>query len=169
METLYDIFGVGNNLTVLQMSCRAVVVFCIGLLLLRLSGRRAFGMRMPFDNVMAILLGGILSRAVTGASPFFPVIAASAMIAFLHRSFAWMAVKSSLIGKIIKGEAKLIYENGKFYKENMAYCRISENDLIEGIRSNSGLDSFEDIKMIYIERDGHISIIKKETHETKEI
>ncbi|MCE3226162.1 MAG: hypothetical protein K0S32_713 [Bacteroidetes bacterium] len=166
MNTVKYIFGEGEQLSVLQMSSRAVVIFCIGLILLRLSGRRAFGMRMPFDNVMAILLGAILSRAVTGASPFWPVVAASGIIAFLHRFFGWWGMKSRFFGKLIKGEAKVIYENGKLVRENMSYCRISENDLIEGIRSNSGLDSFEKIKTIYIERDGHISIIKKEEYET---
>ena len=72
MELLREIFGSGKDLGILQMSARALVVFVVCLVLIRLAGRRSFGMRMPFDNVMAILLGAVLSRAVTGARAAMP-------------------------------------------------------------------------------------------------
>ncbi|NNU33298.1 hypothetical protein HK413_02345 [Mucilaginibacter sp. S1162] len=47
MEILLKIFGEGKDLSALQMSCRGIVVFIIALALIRLSGRRSFGIRTP--------------------------------------------------------------------------------------------------------------------------
>jgi len=56
------------------MAARSVVVFVITLLLLRISGRRSFGLRTPLDNIISIILAAVLSRAIVGASPFFSMV-----------------------------------------------------------------------------------------------
>jgi uncharacterized membrane protein YcaP (DUF421 family) len=162
METLHYLFGEGENLTVLQMSARAVVTFIICILFIRIAGMRSFGMRMPFDTVITILLGAILSRPIVGASPFLPSVVAAGIIALMHRLFAWIAIYSRTFGKIIKGEEVILYENGKFFEENMRSCLISMKDLIENVRLAGHVDSFEKVKIIYVERNGEISIVKKE-------
>lgn len=162
MNTMDYFFGEGTELTPLQMSVRAIVVFMVCLLLLRLSGKRAFGMRMPFDNVITILLGAILSRAVVGASPFMATLCAATAIVILYRLFAWLALYYDWFGKLIKGESKVIYENGIPDKEQMKKALITEKDMLEGVRETSNTDSLGKIKKVYLERDGSISTVKKE-------
>jgi uncharacterized membrane protein YcaP (DUF421 family) len=164
METISYLFGPddGNDLTALNMCIRALVVSAYCLLLLRISGRRAMALGAPLDNVQAILLGAILSRAVTGASPFLATSAAAATITLLHRLVSYLGMKSKLIGKMVKGQAKVVYRNGELNYDNLRYCRISERDLMAGVRLSSGLDSLEKVKTIYVERNGRISVIKKE-------
>ena len=74
------LFGEGRNLDPLQMGMRSIAVFLIALTLIRLSGRRSFGQRSPFDSVVVILLGATLSRAIVGASPFIATAVASVVI-----------------------------------------------------------------------------------------
>lgn len=162
MKTLFYIFGQDENLNPFQTMMRAIVVSFICLGLIRFSGRRAFGMGTALDHMFAILLGAILSRSVVGASPFFSTIAAAATIATLHRVSAWIGLYSRFFGKIVKGEAIVVFENGRLLEDNMKRCRITERDLMEGIRLNSNLDSFEKIKTVYVERNGRISVIKKD-------
>jgi len=162
METIAELFGSGKELEVSQMVLRALVIFIIALVLVRFAGRRSFGMRMPFDNVIAMLLGSVLSRAVTGASPFLPTVAASVTIAVFYRLLAWSCLYSHLLGKLIKGESLILFREGKFIHRNMQKCLISEKDLLEAIRQNINDDSLDNIREIYAERDGKISILKKE-------
>jgi len=55
MYVLINIFGEGKELTLIQMCARGVVVFFIALILIRISGRRSFGMHMPLDNIISII------------------------------------------------------------------------------------------------------------------
>ena len=94
MDVLIAIFGEGKDLGSLQMAMRAVAVFFAALILIRISGRRSFGQRSPFDYVVAILLGATLSRVIVGASPATPTFMASLVIVLLHRALAWTCVRS---------------------------------------------------------------------------
>jgi uncharacterized membrane protein YcaP (DUF421 family) len=159
METISYLFGHGLSLTPMQMSLRAVVVSFCCLVLLRFSGRRSFALGTPIDNVLAILLGAILSRAVTGASPFFSTLAAAATIAVLHRVISWLGMRSSVMGRIFKGVPKVVYRNGKLNEKNMRYCRITRRDIMAGVRQSLHQNTLENIHSIYVERNGRISVI----------
>jgi uncharacterized membrane protein YcaP (DUF421 family) len=161
METLYYIFGHHEVLDPFQMSMRAIVVSFICLGLIRFSGRRAFGMGTAIDNMFAVLLGAILSRCVVGASPFLSTVSAATTIAILHRLAAWVGLYSRFFGRIIKGTAIVLFEKGKLNTANMKRCRITERDLMEGIRLNGNTESFDKIETVYVERNGKISVIKK--------
>jgi len=52
MNLLIQIFGEGKDLNALQMSSRGIVIFFIALILIRISGRRSFGVRTPLDNII---------------------------------------------------------------------------------------------------------------------
>jgi uncharacterized membrane protein YcaP (DUF421 family) len=160
-EKLIDIFGEGENLDLLQIVLRTIVVFFIGLLLIRISGRRSFGMRTPFDTILIVIFGSVLIRAIMGISPFLHTIVAAATIAVLHRVLGLIAYFSSKAGALIKGDVRVVYENGKFYEGNLKYCMVTVNDILEAVRLNLHEESFEKIESIIVERGGQISILKK--------
>src|SRR6185312_3538587 len=103
MDLILEIFGEGKDLNPLQMSCRGIVVLLIALILIRVSGRRSFGLHTPLDNIITISLGAVLSRAIVGASPFIPVIVACFVIVLIHRLLGWLIVKSPKFGGIVEG------------------------------------------------------------------
>src|SRR5947207_3800715 len=98
MGTLENIWGSGEHLTALQMSCRAFVMFFIALALIRIAGMRTFGKRSAFDTIIGIMLGAILIRGVIGASPFLSVVAAGFVLVLLHRLLAWLSVRNETLG-----------------------------------------------------------------------
>jgi uncharacterized membrane protein YcaP (DUF421 family) len=157
-----DLIGEGTDLTSLQLGIRAFLVFIIAIILLRLAGRRAFGMGAAFDNVISILLGAVMSRAVVGASPFIPTIVGTVVIVGLYRIFAWLSLRSENFGRMVKGEAKLIYSRDKMNKTQMNHCLVTEKDLLERVHHEANMDTIEEVDKAYLERDGAISIIKKQ-------
>ncbi len=163
MTNLIEVaFGTGKDLNMLQMCCRAVIVFLITLVMIRISGRRSFGVRTPLDNIIVILLGALLSRAIVGASPFWSVVGASFVIVLIHRSLGWLISHSKVAGKLIEGHRICLFENNTFIKENMDKALVCEEDLMQGVRKSALTEDMTKIKCVYMERNGEISSIKKE-------
>ena len=161
MEWIKTIFGEGTDLNCLQMSSRAVVTFFISLVLMRIAGIRTFGKKSAFDNVIMILLGSVLSRAVVGASPYIPTVIGCLAFVLVHWVLAWLSLYNDTLGKFVKGEKVSLYAEGKLNETNMRRARISDKDLREGLRLKINDDGFDEVKEIFIERNGEISVVKK--------
>lgn len=163
MEILIKFFGEGKNLTWWQMGARGIIIFLIAFLLIRISGRRSFGIKTPLDNIIAITLGAVLSRAIVGASGFVPVIVTSLIIVLLHRGLAWSKVHNRRISHFIDGQKILLYANGSFLKDNLNKALVCEEDVLQGIRESALTDDMSEIETVYMERNGKISVVKKKT------
>ncbi|MBA4852771.1 DUF421 domain-containing protein [Emticicia sp. BO119] len=161
METFQEIFSHEIELTALQMALRATAVFFIAFALIRIAGRRSFGLRTPIDNIIVILLGAILSRAVVGSSPFIPIIFASLVICILHRIFGWLFTHYSDFGRVVEGEKIILYGNGRFIDKNMKRGLVRKEDIMQAVRKATFSDSLAGIDSIYLEHNGEISITKK--------
>ena len=147
------------ELSYLEMCSRAAIVFLLAYILIRISGRRSFVLRSPLDSIIVILLGAILSRAVVGASPFLPVIAASTLIVVLHRIIAWLTSAKPGMGGWIAGRKITLYKKGRFYDENLKKGLIGRSEIMQQVREVMHKDNLDNIDIIYMERDGRISII----------
>jgi uncharacterized membrane protein YcaP (DUF421 family) len=164
MQVLIELFGEGKYLNALQMSCRAIIVFIITLIFIRIAGRRSFTMHAAFDNIIVILLGAILSRTVTGASPFIPTVTACLIIVLLHRLFAWLGIYFPSLEILLKGEKIPLYQGGKLIHDNMRRSLVSEEDIQEHLRLESSTQplDLDKLEKIYMERNGKMSLIRKE-------
>lgn len=161
MDLIHQIFGQGKDLDALQMSSRGVVVLLISLALVRVSGRRSFGLHTPLDNIITISLGAILSRAVVGASPFIPVVVCCFVIVIFHRCLGWLIAGSKRFSRFVEGSKILLFNNGHVNQKNMRKALLCEEDMMEGVRKSALTDDMDKIDRVYIERNGDISAIRK--------
>ncbi len=161
MDLLINIFGQGKDLTVYQMSARAIVIYFVALVFIRISGRRTFGKKSAFDNVIAIILGAILSRSIVGASPFVPTIVCSLALVLLHRLLAMLCIYSERLSHIIKGESMSLYKDGKIEKDNLNTALMTKNDLMGDLRLHGQVKTLQDVEEVVMETSGEVSVIKK--------
>lgn len=155
-------FGQGKDLTAIQMSMRGITVFVLALLLIRISGRRSFGLHTPLDNIITILLGAILSRAVVGASPFIPIIICCLVIVVIHRLLGTLISRNEPFSRIIEGRKMLLFKDGDFIDDNMKKAQVCKENIMQGIRESALTDDLEKIDRVYIEENGVISVVKKQ-------
>lgn len=155
-----------QSLTWWQMSLRAISAFVIALIILRIGSVRIFGKNTAFDIVLGIIYGSLLSRAITGNSPYVPTIVAALVLVVLHRGLAALAYQTNFgIGNFIKGKPRTLVKNGELQLKELKRCHITKNDLLEALRNSGCDDGLESIKTAYLERSGDISIILKDKEE----
>jgi len=162
MKFLNDWWGINEKISPLEIAARSAVMFIAALLLIRLAGMRPFGKGEPFDQIIAFLIGGILSRGVVAATPFVPTIVSMIVIILVHKLFAKLSIYNKWFGAKVKGEKVLLYRDGTFLKDNMNRVNITEHDIMEDLRLEVQLGNLDKIQEAYMERTGKISFVKKD-------
>ena len=154
--------GKATDLTLPQVSLRALFIFIIGLALVRIGDRRSLSEKTAFDAIFIVLIGSMLSRAINGTAPFFTTIAAGIVLMLIHRACAFGACKSHAFGKLIKGQPITLVRNGEIDRTEMRRALVSAHDLEEDLRLDAKTEAVSDIKTARLERSGDISFIKAE-------
>jgi uncharacterized membrane protein YcaP (DUF421 family) len=142
-----------------QVAARALVVYLVGVLLVRYGKSRMLTRTTTLDVLIGILLGSLLSRGVTGNASLSGTIMAAFAIVAAHFVLTWLTWHWHWLGNIVKGRARLIVKDGQMLTEVMKKSHISEHDLMTNMRQH-GLDDLEQIREAYKERNGEISILK---------
>jgi uncharacterized membrane protein YcaP (DUF421 family) len=149
-----------GNILWWPMSLRAVLIFVVGLVVIRLFGRGAFGKHTALDIVLAIIVGSNLSRALTASAPLIPTLAATLTIAVMFWGFDHLAARSSLFSTIVKGEPVWIVRDGKVDRPAMKRLGLSQGDLEEAARQ-AGIRGVDEIHEAVFERNGKISTLRR--------
>jgi uncharacterized membrane protein YcaP (DUF421 family) len=149
----------GKELTVAQVALRAVVVYVATVLVVRLGKKRFMGRSSAFDVILGIMLGSVVSRAITGNAPFVPALFAAAVLLGMHWLFSALAFRSHVFGKAIKGQPRLLVRGGEIDREAMRQAHMSERDLWEDLRGKS-VASLAQVSEARLERSGRLSVIK---------
>jgi uncharacterized membrane protein YcaP (DUF421 family) len=161
-DFLYGLFGTvdGQEITTLQMAARGVAVYIAVIVIVRFGKKRFLGMGSAFDIIVGVMLGAVAGRAITGASPVIPSLAACAAMVALHWLFSLIAVRSHALGGIIKGHDCVIVRDGQVDRKALLACHLSHRDLEEELRQHD-VGSLEQVAEARLERSGKISILKK--------
>lgn len=153
------VFGHGKDLNALQMSSRALVIFFISLVLIRLAGMRAFGRKSSFDIVILVGFGAVMTRAIYGASPAVPIVAASTVLVLVHRVVAMLTARFPIVEKIVKGQTRVLYHDGELDERTMHRAGISPTDLDEAARGKAQTCSHRDVREVRLETSGELTVI----------
>jgi uncharacterized membrane protein YcaP (DUF421 family) len=143
-----------------HMTARASVAYVLVLALVRLGHKRFLGKGSAFDVILGILLGSVASRAITGNAPFFPTMAACAVLVVLHAIIARLSFRSRWFSLVIEGSPKTLIRDGTLDKEAMRATDLSEDDLLEALRTQGKKDPTE-IQLAQLERSGKVSAVAK--------
>lgn len=149
----------GDTILWWQMVIRGVVVFLYGVLLVRLAPMRVFGRLGAFDIILAVILGSVLSRALTGNAEFLPALLAAGALVLLHSMLALISAYSRRIGYLVKGEPVQIVSDGWVDRKAMRRAALGEGDLELALRTNGVTDPAR-IEAAYLERNGRITVVK---------
>jgi uncharacterized membrane protein YcaP (DUF421 family) len=155
------LLGLGRDIedvTATQMGLRTVAIYVAALGVIRLGSKRFLSQPSAFDVVVSIMLGSIMSRAINGSAPLLPTIASGAALIGLHWLFGFLAVRTGFFGDFIKGEPRVLIEDGVVQDKEMRRAQLTPNDLEQALRLQSKQTDPAKIRRAYLERNGSISV-----------
>jgi uncharacterized membrane protein YcaP (DUF421 family) len=162
MARLLSLFwGEGERIGALAMATRAVAMFFLVLVMIRVAGPRSFSRKSSFDNVVVIMLGAIAARGVVAASPFGSTVAACVTTVVIHRLIGRLCVTHPWLSKLVDGERVPLYVSGRIVPENLKRANISESDLHESHRLERQRDELSTQEEAFMERNGRISFVER--------
>lgn len=162
MEFWNNLLGEGENLSIYQMSFRALIIYFATLILIRISGIRILGKRSALDNIIIILLGAVLARAVEGASPIPSTIAAATVIVFVNKILTRLSLSNKKISYLCMGGKVVLFEGGKIIRNNLKKADVSKADLMESLRLETKGEDLNKVEKATLEPNGRISFVLKE-------
>ena len=166
MNLLETLIGPDNgDATAGQLCARAVIIFIVGIVYIRIAGRRTFSRGTPLDIVVALIVGSNLSRAMTGKAPFLASLAATLLLVVLHRLFAVLTIRWRWLARVMKAEPVILVRDGAADHRAMLRHGIGEDDLLEGLRMEQVQEPGE-VHLATLENSGKISVVRKAARHT---
>lgn len=150
-----------HELNVWRMMLRAGLIYILGIILVRLGGKRFVGKFSAFDIIMAIMIGSILSRSILTEDNFIPHLAAAFVLTAMHSLFAYIAFYWNWFGTLVKGKPRVLVRDGHIQWNAMKKANISKNDLMCALREASSSEDLSKVHRARLERSGNISVIIK--------
>lgn len=163
MPDLNQLIIATDHLDPLTMALRALIVFFCTLIFLRIAGRRSFGQRSAFDLCITVLLGAILSRAIVGASPLLPTLAAGATLVLLHRLIGILVSRWVWFDDLISGTQRLLVKDGIKDLRQMQAGLITDRDIDVALRKRDDDATLADVSRAVLEKNGEITINLRST------
>lgn len=152
------IFEVGP----INLVIRAVVVYLVVLLLLRVSGKRQMGQMGATEFVAILLISNAVQNSMNGGdNSLIGGILLAAVLVGLSTLIAYLTYKSKLFSGIFEGTPTLLIHKGKLIAKHLASERMSETELRILLRKQ-GVHRWSEIDTAILEADGTLSVTRTE-------
>jgi uncharacterized membrane protein YcaP (DUF421 family) len=142
-----------------QFVLRAVAIYALVMLLVRVSGKRAVGQFTPFDLVLLILIGNAVQNGLNGGDNSLTGAALLAVcLIALNYAVALVVARSPRARRLIEGEPVVLARDGKVFRDVLRRELVSKADFEEAMRE-AGCSDLERIRLAILETNGRISIV----------
>ena len=137
---------------------RALLIYLLVTVLMRVSGKRAVGQFTPFDLILLILIGNAVQNGINGGDNSLTgaCVMASTLIV-LNYGVAWGSARSRRFRVLAEGRATLLARNGRVFNDVLRRELVSDADFKKAMRQ-SGCGHERNIRLAILETNGHITI-----------
>jgi len=139
---------------------RAIAVYVVLLVLVRLSGKRTVGQFTPFDLIVVVLLGTAVQNSLIGEDTSLPggLILAATLIA-LNWLTGFVTARQPALDRLVEGSPVLLARDGVVFEAALRRQSISLAEFESEMRA-ADCGEAADIRLAVLETNGRISIVK---------
>ena len=141
---------------------RAVIVYFVVMLMLRVSGKRAVGQFTPFDMVLLILIGNAVQNGMNGGdNSLAGALLLVTVLVALNYGVAYVSSRNRKLQELVEGVPVLLARKGKVFEDVLKREHLSREDFDEALRQAEN-GKPEDIEYSMLETNGKISFVMKD-------
>ena len=140
---------------------RAVAIYLLVMVLIRVSGKRAVGQFTPFDLILLILIGNAVQNGINGGDNSLTgaAIMATTLIA-LNYGVALLTSRSRRAEQWVEGVPVVLARDGKVFERVLREQLVSDADFHKALRQHDVAD-VADVALALLETNGSISVVPR--------
>lgn len=140
---------------------RAIVLYIVVLIVMRLMGKREIGQLQPFELAIAIMIADLASIPMTETGiPIGNGIVPIVGLLVAHLCISLINLKSIKAREIICGKPRILIYRGKIDEQALIKERFTLNELEERLRDKN-VSSLGDVEYAILETSGQVTVIEK--------
>src|SRR4030095_8539126 len=141
---------------------RGTIVYLFLFFLLRVLRRQAGAVGIP-DLLLVVLIADAAQNAMSSEyKSITEGVVLVGTIAFWDYSLDWLGYRFPKLHRLVRPAPLPLIKEGRLLRRNMRQEMITEEELMAELRQQ-GVESVGEVEKSYLEGDGHISVIKKES------
>ncbi len=145
----------------------AIFGYILLTLVVRVLTRRPGAQLTLFEFVLVFLMGGVIILSTVGNDRSVTNCTCAVLtVGCMHRFVSGLKLRYPQFGVWLDGTPLVLAHDGQWRERVLCGMRLAPEDVMASARLN-GLRSFEQIDYAILERNGGISIIKKEQEESQ--
>ncbi len=145
---------------------RAIILYIIVLVVMRLMGKREIGQLQPFELAISIMIADLASIPMT--EPGIPItngIIPILGLLVMHLAISVINIKSIRAREIVCGKPSILIYRGKIDEKVLKKERFTINELQERLRGNNVVN-IGDVEYAILETSGQVTVIQKPNKRT---
>ena len=145
----------------LMTAARALAVYGLMLVVIRLSGKRAVGNFTAFDLLVALMLGEVVDEIIYGDVTFAQGTVAIITVAALQYGNSWMSYWDHGMDRVLEGSPSVVVRGGRLDRGGMRKERMNEKEVMAELRLR-GIADLREVRLATIENDGQVSVVRED-------
>lgn len=140
---------------------RAILLYILVLVVMRLMGKREIGQLQPFELAISIMIADLASIPMTDTGvPISNGIIPILGLLVMHLLISLINMKSIKAREIICGKPSILIYRGKINEKALKKERFTINELEERLRGNN-IFNLGDVEYAILETSGQVTVIQK--------
>ncbi len=140
---------------------RAIVLYILVLIVMRIMGKREIGQMQPFELAISIMIADLAATpmAETGipiSNGIIPILG----LLVMHLVISTINIKSTKAREILCGKPSILINRGKIDENILRKERFTINELEERLRDNN-IFNIGDVEYAILETSGQVTVIPK--------
>ena len=140
---------------------RAIILYIVVLIVMRLMGKREIGQLQPFELAISIMIADLAAtpmaeEGVPITNGIMPILG----LLVMHLIISMVNIKSTKAREIICGKPSMLIFRGKVDEKVLKRERFTINELEERLRDNN-IFSIGDVEYAILETSGQVTVIPK--------